>query len=204
MGIIPGRRGSAPLIAPTCDTRLCHGPAKVSPGGALFLLGLGCGPGQRVGVCAGGREEAAAPAPLSLGWVAPPSQGGVSAGESPFPWSGHPRAILSPCSGGGSQVCPGLHAAGALECAGDEGAGRGLQAHTLLTLLSWSHQATVGPAGLCTLGDPAPLSLFRAGLSPRLPQGLRRVCVGREGECMCVLPGAPLLLALCPHVCVSP
>uniref|UniRef100_A0A8C0U9R5 Uncharacterized protein n=1 Tax=Cyanistes caeruleus TaxID=156563 RepID=A0A8C0U9R5_CYACU len=44
----------------------------------------------------------------------------------------HPHGCLSPSCGGGSQVCPSPSAAGALECAVDEGAGRGPQAHTLL------------------------------------------------------------------------
>lgn len=137
------------------DTRLCHGPAKVSRGWALFLLGLGSVQRQRVGVCSENRRGAAALALLSLRWVAPLSQGGVSAGESLRPWSGHLCGILSPFSGGGSQVCPSPYAAGALECAGDEGGTQETSSPhpTDVFLLSQSDQAAAVPVGLCTLGD---------------------------------------------------
>ncbi|XP_023802325.1 arfaptin-2-like isoform X2 [Cyanistes caeruleus] len=48
--------GQLPSLPLTYDTKLCHGPAKVSSGWALFLLGSGSVQGQRVGVCSGGRR----------------------------------------------------------------------------------------------------------------------------------------------------
>lgn len=91
------------LSSPYCPPLMTQGSAVAQPrclGGGL------CSRWARV-LCRGnvwGRvlmaeEGLLPPAPLSLGWVAPLSQGGISAGESPSPWSGHPNGILSPSSG---------------------------------------------------------------------------------------------------------
>lgn len=182
MGILVGRRGSVLLIAPALSRRALPWPSQGVSWVGSFPSGLGFCAGTACGCFSEGRGGAAAPVLLSLGWVAPLSQGGVSAGESLSPCQDIPVGFQVPALVENPRFDL-VHVQQELwSVLGMRGQAEP-QAHTLLTPSCCPSGRSGHSSASWALhpGKLAPLSLLHADLSLRVPPGPEDGLCGQRG-----------------------